>query len=108
MGSRIISNNETTVLCNTQDIYKMCYDIYARKQEIVIAFYLDARYRLIEKRQIGQGSVDRISIQVRDILVGALENNASWVVLAHNHPSGDTSPSNEDIYITNNIAIPFE
>ncbi len=103
LGSRIISNNETTVLCNTQDIYKMCYDIYARKQEIVIAFYLDARYRLIEKRQIGQGSVDRISIQVRDILVGALENNASWVVLAHNHPSGESKPSEEDYVFTKRL-----
>jgi len=103
LGNRLNSLNNSIVLSNTRDIYKMCFEIYTRKQEIVLAFYLDARYRLIEKRTIGQGSVDRVSIQVRDILAGALECNASWIVLAHNHPSGDNQPSQEDYTYTKRL-----
>ena len=77
---------------------------YARDdQEVLGAFYLDVRSRLIEEREIFRGAVGKCSVDVRPILRGAIECGASTVVLFHTHPSGDPSPSAEDIAFTERL-----
>jgi DNA repair protein RadC len=58
---------------------------------------------VLERRVICIGSLDGVNVLPRDIIIPALELNASSVVIAHNHPSGDPSPSHEDILITKRI-----
>ena len=61
---------------------------------------LDRKNRLIADEMAGQGAVDHAPIHPREIARRALEPSASAVVLVHNHPSGDPTPSRADINLT--------
>jgi DNA repair protein RadC len=63
-------------------------------------FYLDAARRLIREELAARGCVDHCTIEVRQILVRALELGATGLIVAHNHPSGDPRPSPDDIAVT--------
>jgi DNA repair protein RadC len=65
--------------------------------------YLNSKNMLIHEQMIDSGTVDRIAIHPREIVKNALTHFASAVILVHNHPSGDISPSKQDIEITNKI-----
>ena len=79
-----------------------------RKQEHVVALFLNSRFEVISKKTICIGTLDGVNVLPRDIIIPALEFNASSVVLAHNHPSGDSTPSGEDIEITRRINSALE
>jgi DNA repair protein RadC len=73
-----------------------------------MAVYLNARYELLGKRTIRIGSLNRLSVSPRDIIIPALEFNSAGVILAHNHPSGDSEPSKEDVILTKRIEKAFD
>lgn len=62
--------------------------------------YLDTRHRLIECELLFRGTVDGASVYPREVVKEALRHNATAVIFAHNHPSGDSSPSSADEAIT--------
>ena len=70
------------------------------KVEKVFALYLDTKNRLIKETVISSGTVNSSYLPTREIFVNALKFNAVKVVLIHNHPSGDPTPSNSDISST--------
>jgi DNA repair protein RadC len=74
-----------------------------RKQEYLVCFYLDARHQLLDQRVISQGTVNSSLIHPREVFAPALELRASGVILAHNHPSGITEPSPEDLVTTEKV-----
>jgi DNA repair protein RadC len=67
------------------------------------AFFLDAKARLIRAEVVASGSVDQLVIHPREIARRSLELGAVGVILVHNHPSGETSPSTADIVTTRTI-----
>ena len=73
-------------------------------QERLGAAFLDSRQRLLKQREIYVGTINHAAVSTRDIVRLALEANATAVVLYHNHPSGDPSPSAEDLMFTRKIA----
>ena len=79
-----------------------CFD--GLKVETVYMLGLDAKCKMLFCREVGRGSVNATQISVRKIVEMALTENATSVVLAHNHPSGLAIPSNEDIQTTYHIA----
>lgn len=68
--------------------------------EHVRALYLDSRHRLVADEVAAFGGIDSTELPVRSIIRRALELEASGVIIAHNHPSGDSSPSRADIEAT--------
>jgi len=72
--------------------------------EILYVFFLDSRLRLIKSEKQYVGSVSHIPVCPKEILKEALDENASKVILVHNHPSGDSQPSADDIHTTKAIA----
>jgi DNA repair protein RadC len=64
---------------------------------------LNTRRKLIRVQEISQGTLDTILVHPREVFRPAIESNASAIVLAHNHPSGDPSPSEADIKVTRDI-----
>jgi DNA repair protein RadC len=88
----------------SEQAYMLLKDIGTKKKEYVIAVFLNSRFEVIKKETICIGSLDGVGIVPRDILIPALESNAGYVVIAHNHPSGDATPSKEDIVITKRIS----
>jgi DNA repair protein RadC len=73
------------------------------KIEQARVLYLDRKNRLIADEKAGQGTVDHAPIYPREIARRALELSASAVILVHNHPSGDPTPSRADIDLTLDI-----
>jgi len=67
------------------------------------AVLLNSRRKLIKVEQISQGLVDSILVHPREVFRGALAANASSLVLLHNHPSGDPTPSESDIRVTRDL-----
>jgi len=87
----------------------MCGDymlpyFYGRRNEMVYLLCLDAKCKVITCREVGEGSINSVSIPARKIVEIAMGVNASSVVLAHNHPSGVALPSQEDILTTRHLA----
>ena len=69
-------------------------------QERLGAAFLDSRQRVLRQREIYVGTINHAAVSTRDVIRFALEENACAVVLYHNHPSGDPTPSAEDLMFT--------
>lgn len=65
--------------------------------------FLDRKNRLIADEVLGRGTIDRAPVYPREIIKRALELESTALILAHNHPSGDPTPSQSDIDITKEI-----
>ncbi|GBF58598.1 hypothetical protein PbB2_02285 [Candidatus Phycosocius bacilliformis] len=74
----------------------------AKREEFRVLF-LDKKHRLIVDEKMGEGTVDHAPVYPREIARRALELAASSVILSHNHPSGDPTPSGADIAMTREI-----
>jgi DNA repair protein RadC len=65
--------------------------------------FLNARRRLIAVQNITQGTLDTILVHAREVFAPAITKRASAVILVHNHPSGDPTPSEADIKVTRDL-----
>lgn len=65
--------------------------------------YLDTKNRVIEWRRVGKGTVNATPVFPREIMASALRLDAANIILAHNHPGGDPTPSKEDVLLTGMI-----
>lgn len=79
---------------------KMMLELSDQKQEHLVAIYLDTQNRIIEQRTIFIGSVRRSIAEPREILYYACKNMATSVIIIHNHPSGSSAPSENDLRFT--------
>ncbi len=70
------------------------------EKEKILLLLLDNKLHLIEEYMISLGTVNASLLSVRDVFIKALKARASHIMLLHNHPSGDPSPSKEDIMMT--------
>jgi len=65
--------------------------------------FLNTRRRLIGRANLSQGTLDTILVHPRQVFRAAIAANAAAVILAHNHPSGDPTPSSADISVTRDL-----
>lgn len=82
--------------------------LHSPEQEEFHAFLLDSRLCLIKDARITIGLVDRSLVHAREVFREAIREACSYVILAHNHPSGDVTPSPEDITTTANLILAGE
>ncbi|MBW8003188.1 MAG: JAB domain-containing protein [Planctomycetes bacterium] len=85
------------------DAYTILKRYSTRKQEHFLAITLNTAYAVIKTHVISKGIVDKTIIHAREIFRAAIKDNATAVLLAHNHPSGKLDPSHEDRVITQNL-----
>ncbi|MCI9380702.1 MAG: DNA repair protein RadC [Dorea sp.] len=78
-------------------------DMRHEKQEVMKLLMLNTKARLIGETNISKGTVNASLITPRELFIEALQKNAVSIVLMHNHPSGDPTPSREDMLITKRI-----
>ena len=74
-----------------------------QKQEHIKLLMLDSKMKLIRERNISKGTVNLTVISPRELFIEALECNAVNLILLHNHPSGDPTPSKEDFLLTKRV-----
>jgi DNA repair protein RadC len=78
-------------------------DVRHLPAEQFVVVLLNTRRRLLKVERISQGTLDTILVHARDVFRAAIAANASAIVLAHNHPSGDPTPSEADIKVTRDL-----
>ena len=78
-------------------------DMRHKKREVLRLLLLNAKARLIGESDISTGTVDMALISPRELFVEALQRSAVFIILLHNHPSGDPTPSREDVLITRRV-----
>ena len=86
-----------------EDIWKELRDIRDNKKEHFIIFYLDSHNQEIKREIISVGSLNASLVHPREVFEPAIRNLASQVILAHNHPSGDPEPSDDDIELVQRL-----
>lgn len=89
-------------LLNSPDIVKdyLRLSLGHERVEVFVALWLDAQHRLIEMQTLFRGTLTQTSVYPREVVRAALAKNAAAVILAHNHPSGSTMPSQADRSLT--------
>ena len=96
-------NNRKTIRAST-DVYEVMHPYMADlKVEECWAIYLNQAARIIRKQRISVGGLASTQVDVRVILREALTCNATSMILCHNHPSGNTRPSQDDDRLTHSL-----
>ncbi|RBI77577.1 hypothetical protein DQW77_00855 [Roseovarius sp. TE539] len=92
------------VISSWDALLDYCHTTMAhRETEQFRVFFLDRKNVLIADEEQAQGTVDHVPVYPREVVKRALEHNASALILVHNHPSGDPTPSSADIDMTGQI-----
>lgn len=76
--------------------------------EVFACLFLDNRHRLIRFEKLFHGTINQASVYPREIIKQALKYNSSALIFAHNHPSGDSEPSQADIALTRRLKEALE
>ncbi|MEK6543502.1 MAG: DNA repair protein RadC [Elusimicrobiota bacterium] len=93
-----------SLLDNPQAVVRYCrLDMAANGHETVRVLYVDSRNYLICEKTVSLGSIDRAPVYPRRIIEEALLCHGAGFILAHNHPSGDVTPSREDRELTDRL-----
>lgn len=106
LGKRVYyQNNKTKIKMNRADlIYEYLKDeLINETQEHFYALYLDSKKNLIDKKLLFVGTLNKSIVHPREIFKHAYLLSASSIIVVHNHPSGDTIPSKEDIILTKQL-----
>ncbi len=95
---------EQPVISSWDAVVDYCHTMLAHSEiEQFHVLYLDRKNRLLADEALARGTVDHVPVYPREVVKRALEVNASALILVHNHPSGDPTPSDADITMTNQI-----
>lgn len=101
MRSKIMKKH---VLSSWDALLDYCHTVMAhRETEQFRVLYLDRKNALIADEEQAEGTVDHVPVYPREVVKRALELNASALILVHNHPSGDPTPSEADVQMTQAI-----
>jgi DNA repair protein RadC len=87
-----------------QDILARIADIRTKQQEYFICMSLDGGQRLIAQRTITIGTLDTVLAHPREVFADTIVDRAACIIVAHNHPSGDPTPSQKDTSLTQQLA----
>ena len=92
-----------TIEC-AKDVYNYFIDeLGDKKKEHLYILMLDSKNRIIKEELISIGTLDSSLVHPREVFKAAIKERAFAIMLVHNHPSGDPSPSDEDLKVTKQI-----
>ena len=107
LGRRVYMNNEKLdrISFNSAEvIYNYFYDILCnKKQEYFYCVYVDTKGKYIDKKCLFVGTINSSVVHPREVFKEAYLLSANGIICVHNHPSGDSTPSKEDIAITKKL-----
>ena len=100
LGKRLFGRSTEIFLRSPEEVFEYAKDMARLKKEHLRGLYLDTRNKLIRDEVIAIGTLNASLAHPREIFHPAIESHAAGIILVHNHPSGDSSPSNDDIELT--------
>jgi DNA repair protein RadC len=89
---------------SAKDVLPLLHHLLDRPQEHVMTISLSGAHEVLQVRTVSIGLLNSCPIHPREVFVGPISDHAYSVILAHNHPSGDPTPSSEDRVVTQQIA----
>lgn len=105
LGERLFAPGSVSkvIVRTASDVLSQVRDIADKKQEYLVVLYLNARHELVLKEIVGMGSLNSLRITPKEIFSHALQTPCASLIVVHNHPSNDPSPSDDDIHFTRRI-----
>ncbi|MFA5829743.1 MAG: DNA repair protein RadC [Candidatus Gracilibacteria bacterium] len=91
------------LLKNSDQAFAILKDMKNLKKEYLRGLFINSRYFLIHDEVISMGTLNTNIVHPREIFRPAIEHNAYAIILAHNHPSGECTPSQKDLEMTAKI-----
>ncbi len=91
------------LILTAKDAIALNFDLKEKKKEYLVCLFLNARNALLKKETISVGTLDKSLIHPREIFGPAVELRSAGIILLHNHPSGDPTPSEQDKEVFNKI-----
>ena len=91
------------IISSPSDVYRACEDLQQLAQEQLRILTLTTKNRIINQRILYQGTLDECPVRAAEVLRPAILDGAKAIILVHNHPSGDATPSLDDGRMTERI-----
>lgn len=98
-----IQDESLPVVSSVKDVVLQVSYLREKTREHLMAIYLNARNELLFRKHVFVGTLNANLVHPREIFNEALKQNAASVILVHNHPSGDSEPSEDDLLVTKRI-----
>ena len=91
------------VIKSSSDVFRLCVDMCDLKQEQMDILCLNTQNRVTRREMLYRGTSDMAVIHPRDVFRAAIKYSAASIILVHNHPGGDSEPSEDDIQTTRHL-----
>lgn len=104
LSKRLLKEKKSTLILSHKEVWQEMKDIREKNKEHVVIFYLDSKNQIIKRSIISIGTVNASMVHPREVYEAAISHNATQIIIAHNHPSGDLTPSPEDIQVTKRLS----
>ena len=105
LSKRVLEVNDTSspTISNAKDAVAQLTDLRDLKKEHFVVLYLNARNQLVHKETVSIGTLNANLVHPREVFEPAIKHSAANIIVAHNHPSGDSKPSEDDLEITKRL-----
>lgn len=106
-ASMVKDSAKGQTVSNSKEVYHILKPVFAGQDDIetIYGIFLDAKNHVIEIEKLFSGSITGASVYPREIIKKVIKYRSTALLLAHNHPSGDPTPSKEDREITAKIGL---
>ena len=98
-----VEDNNLPTINSAKDAVAHLQELRTLKKEHFVVLYLNARNQLIHKETISIGTINANLVHPREVFKPAIDNLATAIIIAHNHPSGEANPSSADIELTRRL-----
>ena len=103
MLRRVMQNELPSRITCPLDVYHLSLDMISLHQEHFVVYFLNSKNRVISRKTIFIGSLNSTVVHPREVFHAAIQHSSASIVCVHNHPSGDPTPSQEDIQVTQRL-----
>ncbi len=83
----------------------LIHSLRGLKKEVLTVIYLDSAHAIINSETVAEGTININTVYPRELIKNALAQNASAIIIAHNHPSGSLDPSAQDLQLTKTLTL---
>ena len=98
-----VEDNNLPTINSDKDAVAQLQELRTAKKEHFVVLYLNARNQLIHKETISIGTLNASLVHPREVFKPAIDCLAASIIVAHNHPSGETEPSEADVMLTGRL-----
>ena len=103
IGKRYLKDKKRSIILSPKEAWEELFDIRSSKKEHFVALFLDSRNQTIKKEIISIGTINASLVHPREVFEPAIKHSAVSIIIAHNHPSNQTSPSENDVEVTKKL-----